>query len=110
MLALALFAFLSSSAIRPKLEKKAPNPTDPPVSFMCLICDIIVPIVELELENGQTVDQITMCIENLVCSYVAEDVRDICNLIIETEVPAIIEAIEKDMDETHICRLLGFCP
>jgi hypothetical protein len=77
--------------------------------FACLICKLAVPIVEWGVLNQETIDEITLEVENAVCAYVPPEARDICDVYVEDQVPQIIQAIFDDIKETDICAWLGIC-
>jgi hypothetical protein len=93
---------------RPKVRDISPTPS-PFDLLACIICALAVPIVEWGVFNQETVDEITAEVEQLVCSFVPEEARDICDVYVEDQVPQIVQAIFDGIEETDICQWLGIC-
>jgi hypothetical protein len=77
--------------------------------FACIICKLAVPIVEWGVLNQETIDEITLEVENTVSADVAPEARDICEVYVKAQVPQIVQAIFDDIKETDTCAWFGIC-
>ena len=99
-----IFALLALAASVPKIVKKDRPKND----VDCTMCQFGVSYIESMLSDQQSIDQITKQCEQM-CLYVEEDVRDICDAIVEEYIPQIIEYIRTEMSSMDICKELGIC-
>jgi hypothetical protein len=113
-----LLALIASIATRVPARRAAAaprkagavSPTPSPFDLLaCLICALAVPIVEWGVFNQETIDEITAEVEQVVCSFVPEEARDICDVYVEDQVPQIVQAIFDGIEEVDICQWLGIC-
>ena len=74
----------------------------------CDLCRWAVTYIASMLSDQKTVDEITRAVEQ-ACLYVEEDVRDICDAIVEEWIPPIVSYIQQEMSANDICALLGIC-
>ena len=99
----ALFFLALASA---KTAPRAQQSND--IRPQCLTCKMVVKIVEKYLKDGKKVDEIVKKVETY-CQYVAEDVRSICDQLVEEKIPEIIAYIEKQIETHDVCNFLDYC-
>jgi hypothetical protein len=90
MLALLIGAPAASlNGRRPSLARRRDSrlARAPRYIFACIICKLAVPIVEWRVLNQETIDEITLKVENKVCACVPPEARDICDVYVEEGSP-----------------------
>jgi saposin len=94
-----------------KPHKPTPKPqflmAKKPGDTNCLICEYLIEAIEQWVENNDTIEQIEQNLETL-CALIPGYQKQ-CDAIIETEIPTIVQWLEKNEDPQTVCQQIGFC-
>ena len=87
-------------------ESKNTNP-------ICEICKYLVNDIDEQLLDGATQDDIVAAVEKICgpLDSIIQGATHACELIIETQLPEIIDAIvNNQLDPQGVCHSIGLCP
>ena len=76
--------------------------------FTCTICTAIVAEVEKVMVSTKVKSEVISLVEKL-CNEFAAPFSTICDSIVETYVPKIMEWLEEGLDSLQICQKLKLC-
>jgi saposin len=77
-------------------------------SQQCIMCKFMVSMVEDQIKDGATEEQIVKVLEG-ICDYMATSVQPICRQIVETGVPEIIDLVLKKFNPHEVCKIMTLC-
>ena len=100
-----LFALLSVALAQKPLARRSLRKTN---DADCDLCRFAVSYIAGMLKDQKTIDEITKAVEQ-VCLYVEEDVREICDAIVEEYIPTIVSYVQQEMSAHDVCALIGIC-
>ncbi|KAF2070141.1 hypothetical protein CYY_008540 [Polysphondylium violaceum] len=74
----------------------------------CAACNYVASIVEDELKNNKTMDEIISEVSRL-CPFAKEFSKE-CDVMVQTYIPDLITMIDNDFTPAQVCQKLKLCP
>ncbi|XP_022087388.1 uncharacterized protein LOC110977496 isoform X2 [Acanthaster planci] len=76
---------------------------------LCLLCDVLFGIIETQLENNKTLEEVTQLIEK-VCPLLPESLAEQCKGFLDLYGPVLLKLIvDKELSPPDICKDLRLC-
>lgn len=76
----------------------------------CGVCKEVVSVAVNYINSNSTITQIKNVVENVVCTKLPDNFKNVCELYVETYANQLIAAFAKGvLDPDHVCQLIGAC-